>query len=56
VGNSLMSILSLMIPIAILLGGSFLAAFIWATTTGQFDDTITPAHRILANDQKEDSQ
>lgn len=49
-----MSILAMMIPVAILLGGSFLAAFIWATSTGQFDDTITPAHRILENDQKED--
>lgn len=50
-----MNILTMMIPVAMILGGSFLAAFIWATATGQFDDTTTPAHRILVNDQKEDS-
>lgn len=50
-----MSILALMIPIAILLGASFLAAFIWAATDGQFDDSETPAHRILIDeDTKEE--
>lgn len=47
-----MNILAIMIPIAILLGGSFLAAFIWSTMNGQFDDTATPAHRILIDDEK----
>lgn len=42
-----MSVLLMMIPMALVLGGSFVAAFIWATSKGQFDDTTTPAHRIL---------
>jgi cbb3-type cytochrome oxidase maturation protein len=32
---------------AIITAAGFLAAFIWATRTGQFDDTYTPAVRIL---------
>jgi cbb3-type cytochrome oxidase maturation protein len=51
-----MMILVMMIPIAILLGASFLAAFVWATNSGQFDDTVTPAHRILIDeDNKEET-
>jgi cbb3-type cytochrome oxidase maturation protein len=46
-----MTILFLMIPIAILLGVSFLAAFIWATSNGQFDDSETPAYRILIDEK-----
>lgn len=47
-----MNILLMMIPMALLLGGSFVAAFIWAAKSGQFDDSITPAHRVL-NDEQE---
>jgi cbb3-type cytochrome oxidase maturation protein len=46
-----MSILMLMVPIALLLSGSFLAAFVWATQAGQFDDTQTPAHRMLLDEK-----
>lgn len=48
-----MNILILMIPIALLLGFGFVAAFIWATENGQFEDTTTPAHRILENEDQE---
>lgn len=51
-----MSILIMMIPIAIILGGTFLAAFIWATSSGQFDDTVTPAHRMLIDENKTEEQ
>ncbi len=51
-----MSILMLMIPIALLLGLCFLGAFIWATTRGQFDDSITPAYRILENENSNEMQ
>ena len=47
-----MSILILMIPMALLLSGGFLAAFIWATSSGQFDDTHTPSHRMLNDDSE----
>lgn len=46
-----MSVLVLMIPMALLLGFGFVAAFIFATNSGQFDDTETPAHRMLKDDQ-----
>lgn len=45
-----MNILMMMIPMAILLGAGFVGAFIWAASKGQFDDTLTPAHRILEDE------
>jgi len=29
----------------------FLAGFIWAVRSGQFDDTCTPSMRVLADDE-----
>jgi cbb3-type cytochrome oxidase maturation protein len=45
-----MKIVFMMLPVALLLGFGFLAAFIWLTFNGQFDDLETPAHRILIED------
>jgi len=42
-----MSGLLYLIPIALLLGLSGLGAFFWAIRSGQFDDTGTPAVRML---------
>lgn len=50
-----MSILMMMVPIAILLSTCFLGAFIWAANTGQFDDSVTPAHRVLENENQEEN-
>lgn len=50
-----MNILLMMIPLALLLGGSFVMAFIWATKNGQFDDAVTPAHRVLSDEQERKS-
>lgn len=47
-----MNILVLMIPMALLLGIGFVAAFLWATSKGQFDDLETPAHRILLDNER----
>lgn len=47
-----MSILILMIPLALLLGGAGLAAFYHATRRGQFDDLETPAYRALLDDSE----
>jgi cbb3-type cytochrome oxidase maturation protein len=46
-----MNILLLLIPIALLLGGVGLAAFLWALRSGQFDDLDGAAHRILIDDE-----
>lgn len=48
-----MNILVLMIPIALLLGFGFVMAFAWAVETGQYEDTETPAHRMLENENQE---
>jgi cbb3-type cytochrome oxidase maturation protein len=46
-----MSAIYLMLPIALLLGLSFVVAFIRAASEGQYDDLDTPAHRILLEDK-----
>ena len=46
-----MPIIILLILVSLGLGVSFLWAFIWAVRTGQFEDTQTPAFRILPEDE-----
>lgn len=48
-----MDIIIFLVIAAILVAGGFLAAFFWATKDGQFDDTYTPAIRILFDDTVE---
>lgn len=45
-----MSTILLMVSIALFLSISFVASYIWAVTSGQFDDLQTPALRILKDD------
>lgn len=45
-----MEVLLLLIVASLLLAGAFLAVFVWATRDGQFEDTTTPALRMLADD------
>lgn len=47
-----MDILYLLVPIALVLVVIIIAAFIWATNSGQFDDLDGPAHRILMDDDR----
>lgn len=47
-----MNILVLMVPLALALGLGFVGAFIWAAEDGQFEDTDTPAHRILDSENE----
>lgn len=47
-----MSVIYLVLPLAIILAGIFVAAFIWATRSGQYDDLDSPAVRML-NDEDE---
>ena len=46
-----MNVIYFMIPVALLLAGGFVAACIWALSSGQFDDLDTPALRMLKNDE-----
>lgn len=45
-----------LIGCSILLALIFLAAFFWATKTGQHDDTYTPAVRILFDDELQEQK
>jgi cbb3-type cytochrome oxidase maturation protein len=45
-----MTVIHLLIPVSILVAGAFLLAFIRAVRTGQYDDTDTPAMRMLLDD------
>jgi cbb3-type cytochrome oxidase maturation protein len=44
------SVIFFLIAAGALFAGGFLAAFVWAVRTGQFDDTSTPAIRVLLDD------
>jgi cbb3-type cytochrome oxidase maturation protein len=51
-----MNIFYLLIGVSLLAALIFLAAFIWAVRSGQFDDNETPSIRILFDDDEtEDS-
>ncbi len=50
-----MNIIDLLLPLALLLAGSFSLFFITAVCRGQFDDLQTPAHRILLEDEFSES-
>ena len=47
-----MNIFYLLIGVSLLAALIFLAAFIWAVKSGQFDDNETPPYRILFDDDK----
>jgi cbb3-type cytochrome oxidase maturation protein len=47
-----MTILLLLIPAALAIGGFGLAAFFWALRNGQFDDPDGSAARILIEDDE----
>lgn len=51
-----MEVMVILIPLALLLGGAFVAAFIWSTRNGQYDDLETPRHRILLEDFQNDKR
>jgi len=43
--------LMVLIPVALVLGGTGLAAFLWSLRAGQYDDLDGAAVRILRDDQ-----
>ena len=45
-----MEILYLLVPLAVILAGVIVWAFLWSIRSGQFDDLEGPAHRILMDD------
>lgn len=47
-----MSVIFILIPLSIVIATCFLGAFIWAVRSGQYEDTCTPAMRLLLEEQK----
>jgi len=47
-----MSIVILLAVIGVIVAGGFLVAFVWAVKSGQYDDTQSPAIRMLFDDTK----
>lgn len=46
-----MSVILLLIPLSIVIAAGFLAAFIWAVRSGQYEDTCTPSMRLLVEEE-----
>jgi cbb3-type cytochrome oxidase maturation protein len=49
-----MTALAWLVPVALLLGGIGLCAFMWALRSGQFEDLEGAAYRALEDDPLED--
>lgn len=47
-----METIFVLLPLALLIAAVAVGLFIWAATTGQFDDLDTPAVRILFDDEE----
>jgi cbb3-type cytochrome oxidase maturation protein len=47
-----MGIITLLISISISIALVFLGIFLWSLRSGQFDDTVTPAMRMIFDDHK----
>ena len=47
-----MSVIFLVLPLALVVVGAAVVAFVWATRRGQFDDLDTPALRMLHDDDE----
>lgn len=45
-----MSVLFVLVPVALLLVGVFVGAWVWSTRSGQYDDLETPAIRALQDE------
>jgi len=48
-----MSVIIVLIIIGVVVASGFLAAFLWAVRSGQYDDTISPSVRMLFDEKKE---
>lgn len=46
-----MGMIYIMLIVSLVVALFFLASFIWATKTGQYDDDYTPSVRILFDDE-----
>jgi cbb3-type cytochrome oxidase maturation protein len=47
-----MEVILILMTLSLMLGISFLIAFLWAVKSDQYEDTHTPAMRILMEDDR----
>ncbi|HEU4990038.1 MAG TPA: cbb3-type cytochrome oxidase assembly protein CcoS [Gemmatimonadaceae bacterium] len=47
-----MGVIYIVVPLALIVVGAAVWAFVWATNRGQFDDLDTPAVRVLTDDEE----
>ena len=45
-----MSVIFLLIPLSLLIAAGFLLAFVWAVSSGQYEDTQTPSMRAVLDE------
>ncbi|MBC9931604.1 cbb3-type cytochrome oxidase assembly protein CcoS [Chitinophaga qingshengii] len=50
-----MSVIILLLGASLAVAAGFLAAFIWSVKNGQFEDDFSPAHRILFEEKKDNT-
>ena len=48
-----MGALILLVIFSLAIAPGFLAAFLWAVRSGQFDDPVTPSFRLLMDDEND---
>lgn len=46
-----MSVLYVVLPLALIIVGAAVGAFVWSARSGQFDDLDTPPVRVLHDDE-----
>ena len=49
-----MSVIIILMLASLAVGLVFVCAFVWSVRSGQYEDTVTPSLRVLADDAKAD--
>ena len=51
-----MEVIIILILFSVVIAGGFLAAFIWANKSGQYEDTYSPSVRMLFDEKKKEKK
>ncbi|TRZ52226.1 cbb3-type cytochrome oxidase assembly protein CcoS [bacterium] len=51
-----MSVIVVLIGVSVIIAGGFLAAFLWAVRSGQYEDKYTPSVRMLFDDEEKEKK
>ncbi len=47
-----MSVIVILLSVSVAIAAIFLAAYLWSVSRGQFEDDVSPASRILFEDEQ----